>query len=197
MRRLFLILIASCVVGMSTCQAIASPLDDAVAAAQRSIIRMHDGDFAAAIGESWDADASLTAAFGLKYLNLSPEQRERAQRAFIGVLAAPFANEKLASLNKTMNPTTAKVQVLSETSVIVRMNLVADEGKFKSSTTLLMNKIGDRWRVVDQQLSSSSPFRAEITNMYNENKAAADSDSIPAVFEKISEDIRKAAQARK
>src|SRR5207237_193937 len=113
----------------------AGPAEEAVAAARASVERMRSGDFEAAIRESWDADAVLSAAFGLQYLDLTREQQQRAQAAFLKVLVAPFASAKLAALNKSVSANGVKYQVISDTVVIVRVEVVTDDRKFKSTET--------------------------------------------------------------
>lgn len=176
--------------GMSTSRA-ADADADAVDAAKSYIERLKAGDVKQSVIACWDADALLAGAFGLMYFDLPVNERKRAQSAFAGFVAAPFANPRVSELFKGVEVQEAIPTQISPSTVSVRLQLIGDGGKFRVVNTMLLVKTDAGWRITDQRQGDAQPsIRAALVMTYvGAAKGAA--DTLPVVLERVAAETRK------
>jgi hypothetical protein len=190
MHRLFLVALSSLICFIASPAFAADASADAVSAARKYLDQMKAGDVKRAVAECWDADALLTGSFGLMYLDLPDVERKRAQAAFADFLAAPFANERLAQLFKSIDVKEATPTAISETVVSVRLQLAGDGGRFNAVNILLLERRGDAWRITDQRQGEQPSIRASLALTYV-GTAKGPADSIPVVLEQVASETRR------
>jgi hypothetical protein len=166
----------------------------AAKAAKAYIERLKSGGASDTVSELWDLDTLLSSSFGLGYLELTPAEKTTTKRAFANFLGATFANPQIAHLFSTITIKSTKLNSLSDSLVGVTMELTGDDGKFNGVNTLLLSKVGDNWRIIDQRQGTSMPVRCSIVVMWAGERTRANA-TIAAVLENAAAQMqRKAGQ---
>lgn len=168
----------------------AEPADGAIAAAKVYISRLAGGQVKKAVTECWDADALLSASFGLMYLELPEAERKRAQSAFADFVAAPFANEQITQIFKSIAVQEATATVVSPTTVAVRLQLTGNSGQFHAVNTLLLTKVDSKWQITDQRQGDQPSIRSALSVTYISSAKDA-ADTIPVVLERAVAETRQ------
>ena len=170
---------------------------EAADAAKAYVERLKAGDVKQAVIELWDADAMLSSAFGLMYLELPAAERQRAQTAFAEFVAAPFANERVATMFKQMEIKDVAPTQVDASTVSVKLQVVGEggNGKFNATNAMLLVKTPKGWRITDQRQGEAQPsIRAAMVMTYI-GSAKGTGDSIPVVLERVAAETRKRMEA--
>ena len=163
----------------------------AAAVAQRYIEQLKTGDHAKVVAQFWDLDSLLSGSFGLSYLELSSEERGKTQDAFAAFLAAPYSNPDVSRLFSTLKVRASKTTLLPDDAVAVGLELSGDGG-FQSSNTIMLEKRGNNWRIVDQRQGAGPSMRPTVALMWAEESNGF-SKSIRSVLENAAAAIRNAS----
>jgi len=185
------LLIATCLSSASTQLVLAAtPAEDAISAAKVYTARLGSGEVKKAVLDCWQTDALLSGSFGLMYLELPEPERRRAQSAFADFVAAPFSNERLSTLFKSIAVKKATSKTIDASSIAVQLELEGDAGRFHAVNTLLLVKTGAGWRITDQRQSDQVSIRTALSVTYMESAKGRD-DTIPVVLERVAAQTRQ------
>ena len=152
--------------------------------------KLASGEAKKAVMEYWQIDTVLSGSFGLMYLDLPEAEKRRAQAALIDFTAAPFSNEEVSTLFKSIIVKEATPTTIDESTIAVRLQLEGDSGRFHSVNTLLLIKTDEGWRISDQRQGDQPSIRAVLAMTYI-SSAKGPSDTIPVVLNRIAAEMRK------
>lgn len=185
MRYVITLLIATCLPLASTqLVSAATPTEDAIRAAKAYTARLGSGEVKKAVLDCWQIDVLLSGSFGLTYLELPEVERRRAQSAFADFVAAPFSNERMSALFKSLVVKKATSKTIDASSVAVRLELEGDGGRFHAVNTLLLVRTAAGWRITDQRQGDQVSIRTALSVTYMESAKGPD-DTIPVVLERV------------